>query len=184
MNYLYILFGKSDIQRQILVHGAPICRHVFKGTVSVDNLGNIVYICHLAPGTSPDVIIWDRLGPSLAKEQCMLCECGCHDGAYKGCVHFCCPFIGRKYLSNQQDEYDKVHGFYRARSEHIFTRPWSYKVLRDIWMGSAQDLHSSMHILLHFTQFQIRRQTRYQPYSPWDHGEYLDGGVLPRRMGG
>ena len=49
--------------------------NVFKVTVAVDNLGNIVYICPLAPGTSPDVIIWDREGPSFTKGQFMLYEC-------------------------------------------------------------------------------------------------------------
>ena len=35
--------------------------HVYKVTVAVDMLGNIVWICPLAPGTSADVLIWDGL---------------------------------------------------------------------------------------------------------------------------
>ena len=38
--------------------------HVFKVTVAVDMLGNIIWICPLAPGTSADVLIWDGYGPS------------------------------------------------------------------------------------------------------------------------
>ena len=36
-------------------------------------------------------------------------------------------------------------------------------------MGSAHDLHANKHILLHFTQFQLRRQKVHQPYGPWEH---------------
>ena len=32
--------------------------HVYKVIVGVDILGNIVWICPLAPGTSTDVLIW------------------------------------------------------------------------------------------------------------------------------
>ena len=30
-------------------------------------------------------------------------------------------------------------------------------------------LHANTCILLHFTQFMVRRQKRYQPYSPWEY---------------
>ena len=42
--------------------------HVFKVTVAVavDMLGNIVWICPLAPGTSADVL-WDGYGPSCTR---------------------------------------------------------------------------------------------------------------------
>ena len=33
--------------------------YVYKVTVAIDSLGNIVWICPLAPGTSADVLIWD-----------------------------------------------------------------------------------------------------------------------------
>ena len=36
--------------------------HVYKVTVEVDMLGNIVWICPLAPSTSTDVLIWDGYG--------------------------------------------------------------------------------------------------------------------------
>ena len=38
--------------------------HIYKVTVTVDKLGDIVWICPLAPGTSTDVLIWDGYGPS------------------------------------------------------------------------------------------------------------------------
>ena len=40
---------------------------VYKVTVAIDSLGNIIWLCPLAPGTSANVLIWDREGPK--KEQ-------------------------------------------------------------------------------------------------------------------
>ena len=36
------------------------------------------------------------------------------------------PFIGRKTLTEQQKEYNDVHGFYRAHIEHLFARLWHW----------------------------------------------------------
>ena len=58
--------------------------HVYKVTVAVDNLGNIVWICDLMPGTSADVTIWDQRGPLRMQGQFFDYEVGNHDGAYKG----------------------------------------------------------------------------------------------------
>ena len=38
-----------------------------------------------------------------------------------------------------------------------------------MWMGSAEELHGYVHILLHVSKFCIWRQTSYQPYGPWPH---------------
>ena len=65
--------------------------------------------------------------------------------------------------------YNDIHGFYRARVEHLFGRLWAWKVVRNTWTGSPHDLHATTRILLHLTQFLTRRQTRYQPYGPWPH---------------
>ena len=35
---------------------------IYKVTVAVDFLGNILWVCPLSPGTTPDVLIWDREG--------------------------------------------------------------------------------------------------------------------------
>ena len=40
---------------------------VYKVTVTIDSLGNIVWICPLAPGTSAVVLICDREGPKRVK---------------------------------------------------------------------------------------------------------------------
>ena len=58
--------------------------HVYKVTVAVDNLGNIVWVCDLMPGKSADVTIWDQRGPSRMHGQFFDYEVGNHDGAYKG----------------------------------------------------------------------------------------------------
>ena len=62
-----------------------------------------------------------------------------------------------------------AHGFYRARVEHLFARLWQWRIVRNVWTRSATELHGHVRILLHLTQFCIRRQTRYQPYGPWPH---------------
>ena len=49
---------------------------VYKVTVAIDSLGNIVWICPLAPGTSADVLIWDREGPKRVKGHYMDYEIG------------------------------------------------------------------------------------------------------------
>ena len=142
---------------------------VWKITMSVDHLGNIVWICPVLPGTSADVKIWDKYGPQRTKGCFMEFEVGVHDGAYKGRLHSHVPFIGRKTLTMRQKTYNDVHGYYRARVEHLFAHLWSWRVVRDIWLGSHQDLHANTRILLHFSQFMLRRQKRYQPYGPWEH---------------
>ena len=93
--------------------------HVYKMTVAVDNLGNIVCICDLMPGTTADLMIWDARGPSRSHGQFFDFELGAHDGAYKGRIHTAVPYISRKKLSDNQQEYNHVHGFYRARVEHF-----------------------------------------------------------------
>ena len=110
---------------------------------------------------SADVKIWDKYGPQRTKGCFMEFEVGAHDGAYKGRLHSHVPFIGRKTLTMRQKTYNDVHGYYRARVEHLFAHLWSWRVVRDIWLGSHQDLHANTRILLHFSQFMLRRQKRY-----------------------
>ena len=69
---------------------SPSCSH------AVDMLGNVIWICPLAPGTSADVLIWDGYGPSHTRGGFFHFEVGGHDGAYKGRIHVIVPFIGRK----------------------------------------------------------------------------------------
>ena len=93
------------------------------------------------------------------------------DGAYKGRIHVIVPFIGRKNgtLTARQQCYNDVHGWYRARIEQLFARLWHWGLVRNIWRGRPNELHQSVRILLHFTQFCIRRQVRHPPYGPWEH---------------
>ena len=73
---------------------------------SIDSLGNIVWICPLALGTSADLLIWDREGPKRSKGHYMDYGIGSMDGAYKGRLHVAWPFIGRKMLTERQKEYN------------------------------------------------------------------------------
>mmetsp|Transcript_69848 Transcript_69848/g.123156 ORF Transcript_69848/g.123156 Transcript_69848/m.123156 type:complete len:139 (-) Transcript_69848:285-701(-) len=69
----------------------------------------------------------------------------------------------------RQQCYNDVHGWYQARIEQLFAHLWHWGVVRNIWLGGADELHQFVRILLHFTQFCIRRQMRYPPYGPWEH---------------
>lgn len=69
----------------------------------------------------------------------------------------------------RQQEYNDIHGYYFARVEHIFGRLWHWGLVRNIWRGGADVLHQSIRILLHLTQFCIRRQVQYPPCGPWPH---------------
>ena len=113
---------------------SEVCRPYME---AVDHLGNIVCIGPLMPGTAPDVIMWDKYGPSRKLGLFKDFEVGNHDGAYKGRMHSHTPFISRKVLTKREREYTNVHGYYRARVEHLFARLWHWKVIRDIWMGSV-----------------------------------------------
>ena len=73
--------------------------------------------------------------------------------------------MGRKTgtLTAHQHYYNDVHGWYRARIEQLFARLWHWGLVRNIWRGGPNELHQSVRILLHFTQFCIRRQVRHPP---------------------
>ena len=56
--------------------------------------------------------------------------------------------------------------WYRAHIEQLFAHLWHWGLARNIW---CDELHKSVHILLHFSQFCIRRQVHHPPYGPWNH---------------
>ena len=43
---------------------------------------------------------------------------------------------------------------------------WHWTIVRNLWMGSARDVHQHVRILLHLAHFGIRRHARYQPWPP------------------
>ena len=53
------------------------------------------------------------------------------------------PLSSWGYEQEYEQEYNDVHGFYCARVEHLFGRLWHWKIARDVWMGSARDLHQN-----------------------------------------
>ena len=71
-----------------------------------------------------------------------------------------------KTLTKRQKEYNDVHGFYRARIEHLFARMWHWGIVKNIWRGSGPELHEYVRVLLYLRQFLIRRQVRCPPYGP------------------
>ena len=159
---------------------------ISKVTLAVNMLRNIVWICLLAPGTSADVLIWDGYGLSRMRGDFFDLEVGGHDGAYKGRVHVTVLFIGRRNdtLSARQQSYNDVHGWYRARIEQLVAHLRHWGLIRNIWCGCPNELHQSVRILLHFTQFCIQRQDCVLPYGPWEHGNIfpLMFGRAPKQL--
>ena len=45
-------------------------------------------------------------------------------GTYKGRLNIVVPSFGRKSLSEAQQEYNDIYGFYCARVGHLFARLW------------------------------------------------------------
>ena len=109
-------------------------------TVALDNLGNVVWVCPVLPGTIANVKIWDKYGPQRTKSCFLEFEVGIHDGANKGRLHCHIPFIGRKILTVRLKTYNDTHGFYRALVEHFSARLRAWRVVRNIWLGSHEDL--------------------------------------------
>ena len=110
------------------------------------------------PGTSADVMIWvwsfantHQCGPSRIHRRFFDFEIGAHDGTYKGRTHTVVPYIGWKTLSEDEQEYNDIHGFYRARVEHFFARLWQWRTVRNVWTHSAMELHGHVCILLHLS---------------------------------
>ena len=79
-------------------------------------------------------------------------EVGIHDGAYKGRWHSHGHFIGRKTMTVQQKTYSDIHGYCRARVEHLFAGLWSWRVVRDISLGSHEDLVCFWHVHVCFSR--------------------------------
>ena len=103
-------------------------------------------------------LIWDGYGPSPMRGEFFDFEVGGHDGACKGRMHVIVPFAERKNgnLSNRQQSYNDVHGWYSARIEQLFCHLWHWALVRKVWRGSADQLHHSVRVFLHFAQFAPR----------------------------
>ena len=85
--------------------------------------------------TSAGVKIRDNYGPQRTEGCFMEFEVGIHDGAYKGRLHSHIPFIGCKTLTIRQKTKNDIHGYFRARVEHLFVLLWSRRVVHDTWLG-------------------------------------------------
>ena len=128
-------------------------------------LGKVLWVCSLSPGTTPDVLIWEREGSQRQLGDFFDFEVGLHDGAYKGRIHMVVPFWGRGNLTDRQQQYNDVHSWYHARVEHIFAQLWQWKIVHNIWQGGERELHETMRILLHMEQFVNNSNTSLTAYS-------------------
>ena len=60
-------------------------------------------------------------------------------------------------------------------------RVWNFGTHGDFFdfdVGGHDSDHQYVRVLLHFTQFCIRRQVCHPPYGPWDHVPQDEGEVL------
>ena len=87
----------------------------------------------------------------------------------KGRIYTAVPFWGRGNLNGQQQEYNDVHGWYRAGVKQLFAQLWQWKIVRHIGDGGGEELHHYIRILLHMEQFVLNSKVKYQPYGPWPH---------------
>ena len=136
--------------------------HVYKVNVAADMLGNMVWICPLAPRTSADFLIWDGYGPSRTRGDFFDFEVGGHDGAENGRIHVIVPFIGRKNgtLTARQHSYKDVHGWYRACIGHLFGQLWLWGLVRNIWRGACVFCCISRNFVLRGRSFTLVKDHR------------------------
>ena len=116
--------------------------------MTMNNLGNIVWVCGLMLGTA-DVMIWDQCSPSQKHGRFLDGEVAAHDGVIKGCVHTIVPYIGLNFdltLIEVQKEGNDMHGFYGARPEHLFARLWQWRIVCHMWMGCATEVHGHVEV--------------------------------------
>ena len=57
--------------------------------------------------------------------------------------------IDPKCIGKAQQEDKHVHRYFCARVEHLFARLWKWRIIRNMWMGAATELHGHLCILLH-----------------------------------
>ena len=89
-----------------------------------------------------------------------------HDSAYKGRLHTAIPYIGRKTLSDDQQEYNDVHGFYRARVGHLFARLWPWRIVCNVWTHSAEELHGHVPFCSTLLSFAFTDRLGINPMDP------------------
>lgn len=69
--------------------------------------------------------------------------------------------------------YNQIHGFFRARAEHLFALLWTFALVRVPWRGREEigcdKLFKRLKVLLNLVNFLLRRIWRYEPYGPWAH---------------
>ena len=87
-----------------------------------------------------------------------------HDGAYNGPLHSHVPFIGRKFVRHKS--LNDICVRCGARVEYWSTCLWAQRVVCNIWLGSREDLQANTHMVLHFTQFMVRRQSGINLTAP------------------
>ena len=109
---------------------------------------------------------------------------GLGDGAYGNRPRLVIPC--RKTngnLSAAGDQYNQIHSFFRARSEHVFGFLWHFALIRQPWTGQAEvgasKLFDRVKVLINFSNFYFKRCVRYEPYGPWSHHPPPSAAVSP-----
>jgi hypothetical protein len=95
-------------------------------------------------------------------------ELGAADGAYGGRSRLFTPYRKPKngQLSQAAVRYNTIHGFYRARVEHLFAVCWQFAMWRNVWPGKGKEgvqrLHRRLTVLLNLVTFDLKRKVRNQ----------------------
>ena len=83
-----------------------------------------------------------------------------------GFMPFCHSLEQRMELWHPANNVVMMH---MGGTAQLFTRLWHWRLVRNMWRGGPDELHQSVRILLHLSQFCTRRQVRNPPYGPSDH---------------
>ena len=92
------------------------------GTVVVDDLVNILWVCPVLADTSTNVKIWDKHGPQHTIESFMEFEVGLNDEPWEGRLLSGVFFIGRKTLTLCHKTDNDIHGYSRAGRPFVCPR--------------------------------------------------------------
>lgn len=143
---------------------------VFKVQVVINLLGVIVWFSGPHLGTKSDIEIWRDYGPLDQLEEL---DVGLADGAYSSARGLIAPYKKPKdkQLDLQEADYNKVHGHVRARVEHTFEAVAQFGLIKKTWERKGEQgyytLQKRLKVLLHFVNYERKRNIKYLPIGPW-----------------
>ena len=84
----------------------------------------------------------------------------------QGCFWFC-----KEAALEAKEHYNRMHSYFRARIEQLFSRFWPFGIVQNVWRGRSIDgafeLQRRMHVFMHFMNFALKRRLCYEPPGVW-----------------